>query len=397
MQKYTLQYIKDNNLILFEAISGSIAYGTNTPTSDTDIRGVFICELDDILSGDYPEQINDETNDVVFYELGRFLNLVSSNNPNILELLNAPEDCILSKNSLFDLILEHKDRFVTKKCANSFYGYAISQIKKASGLDKKQNWESERTERKDPIDFCHAIIKNETKPLKEFIEDNELDQLFCGVTSIPHARDLYALFYDGKAHCCFSDRVSETERERFKNEIKESGESFGLGYKGLSKIGDESKNKSESNSLRLSSIPKGEQPIVIFSYNKDGYTMHCEQYRQYQEWLAKRNTKRYVETKNHGQKIDSKNLMHCHRLLRMASEIASGQGIIVRRPDAEWLLRIRRGEFSLDELLDQANEQVENLNEIFDRSELPDSVDSEFVNNLIVGIRREFYHLSPNK
>lgn len=391
MQKYTLQYIKDNNLILFESVSGSIAYGTNTPTSDTDIRGVFICELDDILSGDYPEQINDETNDVVFYELGRFLNLVSTNNPNILELLNAPEDCILSRHSLFDLILKCRDQFITKKCANSFAGYAISQIKKASGLDKKQNWENEKTERKDPIDFCHVIVANEAKPLKDFLEENELDQLFCGITNIPHARDLYALFYDGRAHCCFSERASEAEREKFKNELRESGKSFGLGYKGLNKVGDEAKSKSESNSLRLSSIPKGEQPIAIFSYNKDGYTIHCEQFRQYQEWLNKRNVQRYVETKNHGQKIDSKNLMHCHRLLKMASEIASGQGIIVRRPDAEWLLRIRRGEFSLDELLEQANNQVDNLDELFENSSLPESVDSDFVNGLIIKIRRSFY------
>ena len=34
--------LKEQGLILFEAISGSRAYGTSLPTSDTDIRGVFI-------------------------------------------------------------------------------------------------------------------------------------------------------------------------------------------------------------------------------------------------------------------------------------------------------------------------------------------------------------------
>jgi predicted nucleotidyltransferase len=36
-EKYTIEYLKKNNLIIFEAIGGSIAYGTNTPTSDIDI------------------------------------------------------------------------------------------------------------------------------------------------------------------------------------------------------------------------------------------------------------------------------------------------------------------------------------------------------------------------
>ena len=37
-----VEYIRKNNLIIFEAISGSQAYGTNTPESDIDIRGVFV-------------------------------------------------------------------------------------------------------------------------------------------------------------------------------------------------------------------------------------------------------------------------------------------------------------------------------------------------------------------
>jgi predicted nucleotidyltransferase len=55
--KYNLKYIKENNLILLEAISGSIAYGLNLPTSDTDIRGIYICEQEDLFSDNYPSQL----------------------------------------------------------------------------------------------------------------------------------------------------------------------------------------------------------------------------------------------------------------------------------------------------------------------------------------------------
>lgn len=37
----TIPYLKTQNLILFECVSGSRAYGLDTPTSDTDIKGVF--------------------------------------------------------------------------------------------------------------------------------------------------------------------------------------------------------------------------------------------------------------------------------------------------------------------------------------------------------------------
>jgi predicted nucleotidyltransferase len=40
--KLTLDTLRERNLILLEAISGSHAYGLNIATSDVDIRGVFI-------------------------------------------------------------------------------------------------------------------------------------------------------------------------------------------------------------------------------------------------------------------------------------------------------------------------------------------------------------------
>ena len=42
MKTLTIEDVKQNGWLVFEAIVGSRAYGLNTPTSDTDIRGVFI-------------------------------------------------------------------------------------------------------------------------------------------------------------------------------------------------------------------------------------------------------------------------------------------------------------------------------------------------------------------
>jgi len=159
-----------------------------------------------------------------------------------------------------------------------------------------------------------------------------------------------------------------------------------------------SKNKKEnygqSNQLRLSSILKGETPVAIISFNKDGYTQHCKDFSEYQEWLENRNEARYVETQEHGQRIDGKNMMHCMRLIRMAQEIGRGEGIQVRRSDREYLLSIRKGEIDLETLIEDADAAIAEMDNIFDNSDLPKKVNPELVNNLLVKIRKEFYGIS---
>ena len=163
---------------IFLVIRGSHAYGTNIETSDTDYAGVFIQSLDDILGSKYKQQVNDDTNDTVIYELRRFLELLSSNNPTVLELLNTPEECILYKHPVFDMILNDRDNFLSKKCANSFGGYARQQIGKAKGQNKKQNWEKDKVTRKDLLDFCYVIEGEKTIPFKKSKYGGEYEEDF---------------------------------------------------------------------------------------------------------------------------------------------------------------------------------------------------------------------------
>ena len=391
MKQITHEFLVENGLILFETIVGSQAYGTQTPTSDIDKKFVYILPQDYILGTGYVEQIN-VNKDYVGWEIRRFLELMGSNNPTVLELLNSPEDCIVSKHPLFDMIIEHKDDFITKICKDSFGGYARQQIKKAKGLDKKQNWEKDKVTRKDVLDFVYVIEGQKSIPWKVW-NDNKYEEKFIGVVNVPNARDLYAVYFDTDSHLCFSESIPEDSRNVYKNNRKELGLAMGLGYKGLVKSG-EGANAAESNQLRLSSIPKGQTPICNVIYNKDGYTMHCKDYKEYQEWLENRNEARYVETQEHGQRIDGKNMMHCMRLIRMAQEIGRGDGIQVRRPDAQELLSIRRGEVDLTNLIEMADQAIEEMDNIFDNSDLPKKVNPELVNALLIKIRKEFYGIS---
>jgi hypothetical protein len=370
--KMTVQELKDKGLIIFETISGSRAYGTDLPTSDTDIRGVFVLPEDEILGNGYVDQVNDKMNDVTYYEIRRFLELLNTNNPNILELLNAPKECVQIQHPVFDYVLEHKDTFITKQCRNSFGGYAVQQIKKARGLKKKIVNPME-VKRKNPIDFCYVIDHHNSKPLTEWMDNMGIEEKFCGVVNIPNARDMYALFFD------YASQV----------EIKNRGTvSKLLGYKGIT--------SQDANQLKLSSIPKGEISSCVFSYNKDGYTSHCKDYKEYWEWVEKRNDTRYNDNTKHGKGYDGKNLMHCHRLLDMSLEILDGKGINVRRPNREELLSIRRGEKDYDELVDDAERKMVLMDELFKKSKLPSNVKSNLSNDILLKIRKEFYKTLVN-
>ena len=368
MKQELIDFIKEkspNAIPLYLVVRGSHAYGTNVPTSDTDYSGIFIQSMEDILGNKYIEQINDDKNDTVIYEVRRFLELLSKNNPTVLELLNTPEDCIIYKDPVFDEILNNRDKFITKICANSFGGYAKMQIQKAKGQNKKQNWEKEKVTRKTPLDFCYIHQGEHSIDLVKYLYDNSLDQKYCGLSKSPHGRDVYSMFYDESSH------IDRLERSNiFKGVVFE-----------------------DSNDIRLSSIPSGSQFIGLISYNKDGYTQHCNDYKSYETWLNERNESRWVDVKSHGQKIDGKNMMHCKRLMQMAREIAEGKGIIVRRPNASELVSIRKGEVDLQTLIDTVESEIIEIDNLFKNSNLPESVDVNFINTLLVKIRKQIYKI----
>lgn len=353
-----------NHNIIFKAIVGSQAYSTTTANSDIDLKGVYIQSPDDILSFNYEPQIN-VTKDETYYEVRRFLELLQAANSTMLELLYMPSNCILIKKPEFDLILNHRDKFLTKRCLESFGGYATAQIKKASGLDKKMNWEQKDIKRKTILDFCYVLYNEGSMPFKKWLElvnkTREYAKLKAvtqedfGLANIDHGRDMYALY------CLINYNINDK--------------------KGI--VSDELK----SNDVRLTSIPKEANDIHYMYFNKNGFSIHCKKYREYEEWLSKRNVNRYVDNINHGQKVDGKNLNHCRRLLDMAIEIAKEGTINVKRPNAEYLLKIKRGEVPLLEIIDKANEDILILNDLYKNCSLPDDVDKQFVNELLLEIR----------
>ena len=342
---------------IFKTLTGSRAYGTNVPESDFDYKGVYVQDINEVLSFEYKEQF-EVGKDEVYYEVKRFIQLLQTANPTVLEMLYSPEDCIVEKDPIFDLIVRNRDKFLTKVCAKSFGGYAISQIQKATARDKKVNWENSRFERKTPLDFIYAYQNGKTIDIQKFLKTHNMTQERCGLVALDHFKDCYALYYDWG--------FLYTQRSPTK-------------YRGLV--------VEDSNAVRTSSIPKNKKAETVIYFNKDGYSMHCKDYKSYEIWLEERNENRYNENKSHAQQYDGKNIMHCRRLLDVAMEIATQKTISVRRPNCDYLLRIRKGEVPFEEILEKAQEDIKNLDNLYAKSDLPNESNQNFIKDLILNIR----------
>lgn len=344
-----------NEDIIFKGIVGSHAYGTNTPKSDIDIKGVYNASMIDVMGFNYKKQI-EVSKDEVYYELKRFIELAVKANPTILEMLYLPEDKIIFQSEAWLELKKHRHIFLTKKCAQTYAGYAVSQLRKAKGLNKMINWEKQKVERKTPLDFCYVYEREKTQKLSDrFIEW----ELACsGVTKCQNGKGMYCLYTD-------PDNIFD--------------------FRGLI--------KADSNALRLTSIPKAwfdeydpsDEYSFIFHYDQDAYQSHCKDYWQYQEWLKTRNTDRYVQTSDGI--IDGKNMMHCVRLIETAIDIAKHGEVRVHRKNADELLKIRNGEHDLNKLIEISEKMLEEVDYMFNKSDLPEEVDLKLVEQLILDIR----------
>jgi uncharacterized protein len=350
--------IVNSDLILYECIVGSKAYGLSTPESDTDIKGVFIAPKNMFYSFSFDEQINNESNDITYYEISKFLNLLCKSNPTVLEMLFSPEDCILKRSSFFFAIKPEK--FLSKKCEDSFARYAFTQIKKARGLNKKISNPLEK-ERKSILDFCFIFYGQGSIPIQKYISMHNFKEDRCGLVAIPHMENVYALFYD------------ESPKKT-------------LMFNGL--VRDDS-----SMALSLSSVPKESAPIGHIYYNKNGFSKYCKEYKEYWDWVSKRNEARYAATVKHGKNYDSKNMMHTFRLLEIAEEIAVHKRIFVRRQDKEELLKIRAGVYSYTELIEKADSKLLRIEKLYKKTDLPSEPDYEYAEKLLLSIRDQFYSL----
>lgn len=393
----TIEKLESSGLA-YRYVRGSQLYNTALPNgqSDTDYGGVYIADIDTLLglSANYEPQISDEKHDTTYYELGRWVELLMKANPNALESLFVPKDKVVGKiHPAVQLIIDNRDLFLTKEAIKSTSGYAYSQVKRARGHNKK--CVNPVTERKEVLDFCYTFKNQGSQSMKEFLEEYGLNQKYCGLVNIPNMKDVYGVYYDYAAFLHFEENIdSELKKSIIRNFVIEYGEEWFegniqkridnkefFGYSGI--VHPDGK----SNEVRLSSIPKGETPICFMTYNQQGYESHCKRYKEYQEWLENRNEQRYASNGNSN--YDRKNMGHTVRLLHMGKELAENKGFnVVRTWDRDMILDIRNGKYTYEEIMGYVNKTYDEMMTAYDTCTLPETVDKEKVNDLLIKARK---------
>ena len=136
-----------NNIILL-GLGGSHAYGTNVEGSDIDIRGIALNSKSDILGSSNFEQVVNEATDTTIYSLRKIVSLLSSCNPNTIEILGLKPEHYLYLSPIGQELLDNKKLFLTKRAVQSFGGYAFAQLRR---LDNKAARTLEQAEREQHI------------------------------------------------------------------------------------------------------------------------------------------------------------------------------------------------------------------------------------------------------
>jgi predicted nucleotidyltransferase len=130
------ELMRDNMLV--KHLAGSHAYGTSTPTSDVDYRGVFCADPINLRTPFFVVKESEDQNeeDTKLFELSHFVRLCLDCNPNVVETLWVDNADITFRTPAYDFLRSYRDEFLSSKIAFTTSGYALAQLKRIKGHNK---------------------------------------------------------------------------------------------------------------------------------------------------------------------------------------------------------------------------------------------------------------------
>ena len=150
-------WLADN--VRYETIMGSTAYGVNLDDSDWDMvswcvppKDIIFPHMAGIIEGFGRQQqkfvcfqkhgVEDQVRqyDVNCYNIVHWFHLVMNNNPNMVDSLFVPRECIVHSSIIGEMVREKRHMFLHKGSWHRYKGYAYSQM----GDMKKARKESKR-------------------------------------------------------------------------------------------------------------------------------------------------------------------------------------------------------------------------------------------------------------
>lgn len=133
----------------YETIMGSQAYGVSSDDSDIDIYGFCVPPKNIVFPhitghitgfGPTPDRFDqysehhmkmgDKVYDVSIYNIVKYFQLCMDNNPNMIDSLYTPINCVVHCTKVGEMVKAKRDLFLTKRSWFKFKGYAFSQLHK---------------------------------------------------------------------------------------------------------------------------------------------------------------------------------------------------------------------------------------------------------------------------
>jgi len=337
---------------IVEMYSGSHAYGTAIPTSDVDIRGIFVADPISVRTPFFSiDEIELPDSDTKFYELNKFVQLLVGQNPNIIELVWVNSQHVIASSPAYEMLRQSRTRFLTSKIGVTTAGYALSQLKRIKGHNK---WITNPQPEREPeqLDYASVIYNfsgnkawNKTVP-------------FDGFSAIDLGDNHYALYSDKGTWKDKRGNVIIKERDHI---------------------------ETLPRGLFAQLFTKKHTPDLIVKVNMKHFSDAHENWANYWEWKRNRNKTRSALEEQFG--FDTKHAMHLVRLLRMGVEALSDGVIRVHRPDAQELLSIRSGAWTYDQVIEYADDMNDKVQHLIKTTNLPKEVDLIFAAKLILDIQ----------
>ncbi len=162
-------FLKTNkhlNNIIFLTFGGSHAYGTNTTSSDIDIRGCTLNRKEELIGMSDFEQFIDIETDTVIYSFNKLIKLLINCNPNTIELLGCKPEHYINITPIGQSLLDNYKLFLSKKAITSFSGYAIQQLRRLQNSLARDNYTQQEKERHMMASMKSAMLDFENRYTK---------------------------------------------------------------------------------------------------------------------------------------------------------------------------------------------------------------------------------------
>lgn len=309
---------------ILEIKFGSNLYGTSTPNSDLDLKGIYLPTAREIVLHTYKKTItttrpkrdhernNKDDVDIEIFSLDRYVELLTQGRTVALDMLFAPYESYTwdSGDEILDYINENREKFLSKSMCNAFFGYAKQQAAKYGQKG-----------------FRVAALRESLDWISAYPDHHKLIDL------IP---------------------------ERFVGEI---------GNEHIKIVQCKGPNGTMADHLEVCSKK--------YAFHNDVKYVKAQLQRRFDEY----GHRALLAEKNEG--VDWKALSHAVRVNSQAKELLTTHSITFPRPDKDLLLKIKLGQMDYKDVAEIIENGLQEMTALEKTSTLPDAPDMEFCNNFV--------------